>query len=257
MQVLVYDGSFAGLLTAIFDVYEYRYNNASIMTGKQRQDSMFATTHIVYTEEAKAGRVWQGLKDRVSATAISALNKTFLSEELGLENKILEYAKYAFANTKSIEQDYAHPAVRYVTDTAKKVHREKHRMEAFVRFQRTQDTLYFATIEPDFNVVPLIVDHFCKRYADQLWMIYDVKRKYGIYYDLKEVQYVNISFNDTEGKATDIATILDDTEILYQQLWQKYFTSVNIPARKNMKLHIQHMPYRYWKYLVEKQPAIR
>lgn len=26
-----------------------------------------------------------------------------------------------------------------------------------------------------------------------------------------------------------------------------------IDARKNLKLHIQHVPRRYWKYLIEKQ----
>ena len=49
-----------------------------------------------------------------------------------------------------------------------------------------------------------------------------------------------------------IKSICDDKEELYQKLWQQYFSSVNIAARKNMKLHIQHMPKRYWKHLVEK-----
>ena len=38
----------------------------------------------------------------------------------------------------------------------------------------------------------------------------------------------------------------------YQTLWQRYFVKTGIPERKNMKLHIQWMPKRYWKYLTEK-----
>jgi probable DNA metabolism protein len=39
----------------------------------------------------------------------------------------------------------------------------------------------------------------------------------------------------------------------YQNLWRKYFEHVNIKERKNMKLHIQHVPKRYWSLLTEKE----
>ncbi|MES2704413.1 MAG: TIGR03915 family putative DNA repair protein [Bacteroidota bacterium] len=253
MQVLVYDGSFAGLLTAVFDVYEYKYAGATIVPEARRQDSIFATSHMVYTDEIKAQRVWKGLEATINRAGINALYRTFLSEQAGMEDMLLRYMQYAFLKG-NIGSDYSHEAVRYVTDTAKKVHREKHRMEAFVRFQLTKDNLYYATVEPDFNVLPLIEPHFRKRYADQRWLIYDVKRKYGLYYDLKQVQYITLTFNDAHGNGKAVAAILDETEEIYQQLWQKYFASVNIASRKNMKLHIQHMPRRYWKYLPEKQP---
>ncbi len=85
-------------------------------------------------------------------------------------------------------------------------------------------------------------------------MIYDALRKYGIYYDLKKVERVEIKFNQDSNNGHDISNIYDDNEELYQMLWQQYFKSVNIVARKNTKLHIQHMPKRYWKFLIEKQP---
>ncbi|KAA9213958.1 DUF4130 domain-containing protein, partial [Acinetobacter baumannii] len=34
--------------------------------------------------------------------------------------------------------------------------------------------------------------------------------------------------------------------------WKDYFNSVNISARKNIKLHIQYVPKRYWRYMNEK-----
>ncbi|MGZ5274180.1 MAG: DUF4130 domain-containing protein, partial [Kaistella sp.] len=43
-----------------------------------------------------------------------------------------------------------------------------------------------------------------------------------------------------------------DEEKKYQKLWQRYFTKTNIKERKNLKLHVQHVPKRYWKYLTEK-----
>ena len=129
-------------------------------------------------------------------------------------------------------------------------------MEAFVRFQLTKDGLYYCLIQPDYNVLPLISNHFEKRYADQRWLIYDSHRKYGIYYDLEKVETVFLNFEVNSSDKKAIAEISDEKEELYQRLWQQYFSSVNIVARKNMRLHIQHMPKRYWRYLIEKKGSI-
>ena len=125
-------------------------------------------------------------------------------------------------------------------------------MEAFVRFQKTVDELYYAVIEPDYDVLPLISNHFTSRYADQRWMIYDARRKYGLYYDGGSTAFVQVNFSEEAG-AGQLHTILDEKEAFYQELWKRYFHSVNIASRKNMRLHVQHMPKRYWKYLTEKK----
>jgi hypothetical protein len=38
----------------------------------------------------------------------------------------------------------------------KQVGREKHRMEAFVRFKKAKDGLFLSLVKPDFNVLPII-----------------------------------------------------------------------------------------------------
>jgi len=62
-----------------------------------------------------------------------------------------------------------------------------------------------------------------------------------------------MTFEDDSNDGKNIGILCDEKEALYQQLWQQYFKSVNIGARKNTRLHIQHMPKRYWKFLPEKQ----
>lgn len=257
MQPVVYDESFEGFLTAIFDIYEYKFSSVSIVRHSQFQKNIFGTEHIVEPNQTKADRVWKGLQQRLSSRALTQLYRTFLSEINQTEDILLSYVQYAFSSKTSIEYDYSNPAVLYVTQTAIKVGREKHRMEAFVRFQLTKDQLYYATIQPDYDVLPLVSKHFSDRYADQRWLIYDVQRKYGIYYDLKMVDTIEMSFSEETENGKNITGILDEGEEIYQQLWQQYFNSVNIAARKNMKLHIRHMPKRYWKYLVEKKPSTK
>jgi probable DNA metabolism protein len=97
-----------------------------------------------------------------------------------------------------------------------------------------------------------MADHFKNRYADQNWLIYDTRRKYGIFYDGNSVEEVSISFSATTMQGKNIEQVYDAEELKFKKLWQQYFKSVNIAARKNTKLHLQHMPRRYWKYLTEK-----
>jgi probable DNA metabolism protein len=139
--------------------------------------------------------------------------------------------------------------VLYFSQTLKKVSRERHRMKAFIRFSKGSDGLYFAVIEPDFNVLPLIIAFFRNRYADQAWLIYDTKRNYGILYDKNTCSEVQLE-QGVQDSLSPVVPIALDAQ--YEGLWKAYFQAVNIPARKNMKLHLRHVPRRYWKFLPEK-----
>ena len=255
MKTLVYNGSFEGFLCAVFDVYEYKFTDVNIVPEHKHQPTLFAGSHVVIFNQVHSDRVWNGLQKKLTKEAQDQIYRTFLSELDGIENTLLLYIQYVFSSAVFMEEDYSHPAVLTVVQTAKKVWREKHRMEAFVRFQHTADGLYYAVIDPDYNVLPLIARHFQTRYADQRWMIYDLHRKYGMYYDMNEVQSVQIQFSEAAVQGKDVSSVYDETEAIYQLLWKQYFHSVNIAARKNTKLHIQHMPRRYWKYLPEKSPV--
>ena len=249
-----YDGTFEGLLTVLFTIYDWRAAPNSIQPEATAQTGLFAQPAHRETDEALAARVWDGLLRTMDAEARTRLYHVFLSEDAERELLIFRYVDLALRSTQDIAENYANADVRRVQRLAQMMFREKHRMEAFVRFEKTQDELFHATIEPDMDVLPLIAAHFTKRYADQRWLIYDRRRHYGLYYDLTRTDVVQFE-NSTGAKSTNIsATVLDEREPLFKLLWQAYFDHVNIPERKNLKLHRRHMPLRYWKYLSEKQP---
>ena len=256
MKTIVYDGTFNGFLTAIFEVYEYKYSDVKIVKESAYHTSIFGNDHIVEANKNKALRVWNGITKYAQKQTAEHLYHAWLSELPLIEKYLLQYIQYLFKTKQPVDADYSHAAVLKIAQVSKKVHRERHCMEAFVRFQLTKDGLYYAVVEPDYNVLPLLVAHFKNRYADQRWLIYDGKRKWGIYYDLNEVEMVELQFSD-EVKQNGSQTSFNEEEPLYQSLWKTYFGSVNIKARKNTKLHIQHMPKRYWKHLPEKEPEVK
>lgn len=249
-----YDGSFDGFLTCVFEAFQYKQKKVEFHKAGRVQHQMFGEEVFIVTDSVKAKRVWRGLSKKLSRNGVRQIYYAFLSEMDGVENLLFNYILKVFSTYKQIETDYSDPTVLKISKIVKQVGREKHRMEAFVRFKLTKDGWYFANIEPDFDVLPLIAKHFKDRYADQRWMIYDIKRHYAISYDLKEVQFATMELNNDLNFSKTEGTFFAQEEMDFQELWKNYFDSSNIKSRKNIKLHVRHVPKRYWKYLSEKQP---
>lgn len=251
MTRLIYDGTFEGLLTVIFEIYDRKLGQVNVQKAGDADSAMFEEVLNVSTDEYRATRVLNGLRDKLSANGIQRVYVAHLAGIDNEENSIVGFIRYAFDSKANIEENYGNRYVQRVSEVVKMMRREKHRMEAFIRFQKLQDKIYYAVIEPDFNVLPLLIRHFKSRYADQKWMIYDIKRSYGLYYDLRDTEFISMEFSDVKSAANVAASFNEDEEV-YQHLWKNYFKSVNIASRKNTKLHVRHIPKRYWKHLTEK-----
>lgn len=257
MVSYVFDGTMTGLLSCVFRAFQFKDFDVQLMTQDHVQAGLFDDVITVESNEEHAQRVWNGLKQKVSSQGMRNFYYSFLSEQMTAYQHLFNFSVYAFQSQRPIDHDYGHVDVLGIAQWAKQVGREKHRMEAFVRFKKCKDGLFLSLVRPDFNVLPLIERHFKSRYQDQTWLIYDEKRRYGIYYDLTKVHQVHMNAHEIDlqlqtGRSQQFSIELDDDEILYDQLWKDYFNSVNIQARKNIKLHVQYVPKRYWRYMNEK-----
>lgn len=252
MTTLSYDGTFPGLLSAVFEAYRLRVEVRDIIPEDEVQQSLFDAPVFVVTNRDWANRVRAGIKGKCSADTVNLLYRAFLSETPGVSRLIYQFIKKAMLTPLDISDNYADETVLSLSKLRKQVGRELHRMHAFVRFQKTRDDIYYAVIEPDFNVLPLLPLHFEKRYPAQQWLIYDAKRRYGIFYDKQKTEFITFADGGELSYRQLNKSVLDEAEPNYQILWKSYFDSVNIPERRNMKLHLQHVPKRYWKYLAEK-----
>jgi probable DNA metabolism protein len=254
MNLFVYDKTFEGFLTVVFDAYEKKLVPDKIMGYEQRQTFLFAEIHEVVTDETKAERVWAGLHKKISAEACKVLSVAYISELPDVEMLLFQYIEKALRNTVSIENNFGDPTVVEVLQLFKKVIREAEKVRMFVRFQKTADNIYFASFDPKYNVLALTIGHFEDRFADQRWIIYDTHRKFGYYYDLQtvvEVRFDHSKIDPITGKLDE--SVLDTDEKLFQELWKKYFDNIAIAERKNPALHQKLLPKRFWKYLPEKQ----
>lgn len=252
-MIYLIDGSLESLLCAVFEWFERKPGKVLLQLENHFQPDAFTAVFQVHNDKRKADRVWKGLQSKLDKGWMRRFYCTFLSESSEAYLNLFEFACYIFSNPQGAEANYGNAHVLAIAQTARKVEREKHRMEAFIRFQHSADGIFYCGIDPDFNVLPLIMNHFKNRYADQQWVIYDLKRHYGLYYNLEETAEINLEPEAEKNLQKTSGNVQAEQENLYATLWNDYFKSTNIAARKNTKLHVQHVPKRYWKYLTEKR----
>jgi probable DNA metabolism protein len=252
--IWAYDKTFEGFLSLVFECFERKTFPEKIMGQEEPSSLLFNPELIITTNEAKAQRVWSGLHKRISEESCQMLYYAFLSELPDMEMCLLLYARKVFTTAYNIEANFGDDSVLTLLKIRKKVLREAERIRMFVRFQRTADDLYYASFDPKYNVLPLSIGHFEKRFADQRWIIYDTHRNYGFYYDLhktSEIRFTESLIDPLNGNIDQSA--LAEDEKIFQQLWKNYFNVICIKERINPRLHVQLLPKRFWKYLPEKQ----
>lgn len=253
MIVFHYDKTFEGLLTAIFDSYFRRTRPAKLLAEGEPEPLFVDESHLVITQDDKAARVWRSVEKKLDKSECNMVMHAWLSEEPGSDELVFRFLCKVIDSKRKITTNYNDADVLEIQELARKVSKEARRMFQFVRFQKAADGTYFAPVEPLYNALPLAVDHFIDRFADQKWLIYDVKRRYGFYYDMREAVEVRITEDGHLIKGILDEKMMAEDEKLFQELWKRYFKALSIKERYNPRLQRQNMPRRFWKYLTEKQ----
>jgi probable DNA metabolism protein len=252
MRIFRYDQTLEGLLTAMFDAYSRRTFPDRLIGPNDILPMFAAETHSVVTSREKAGRVWTALEKKITKGGCDQLIHVWLSELEEAPELIARYMRKAFDAPHPVATDFTDPDVLRINKIARKVSSERLHVMQFVRFQQTADNIYFAPASPQYNVLPLTLAYFKDRFSFQQWMVYDLGRSYGYYYNMKETTEVTLDAADalSSGRLSD--SILADNEKQIQNMWSDYIKALSIKERINPKLQRQHMPQRFWKYMPDK-----
>jgi probable DNA metabolism protein len=248
-RVFVTDGTFEGLLTALFEVYAAKQPPDAIEPANGHQKGLFESRIPITTDIEKSDRVWKGLKSHLGAKRRRMLFEAYLSGSPAVETAIYQFVRNMIPARRSRNGKAHLTSHIQVEKLAQKVRREAHRMKGFIRFEQTGDDQYLALFAPQYDVLPLVRRHFEMRFGDQSWIIYDTLRNYGLLYDRRQTRELRLDVAVVDAIRKNESA----GEQLCQTLWQQYYDAVNIPQRHNPKLHLRQLPRRYWQYLPEKQ----
>jgi probable DNA metabolism protein len=241
-MLLIYDDTFAGFLTAVFDAFYLRNDDFSIMALKHLGPTLL-NYKICETDDTKSEKVEDAITEKLSSDVMLNVFRAWLSHIPYIEDWIVKYLKLCFKIGRDVSDALQEQSVDHVMRASRTVGREVQRFLGLVRFKSIGDNIYLADIEPDFEILPLCVEHFTGRFSSQRFIIRDLTYKKALIYNTENAIIVDI----TDG---EMASQINDE---YEDLWRTYFKSMTIKERINPRLQMQHMPQKYWKHLIEKQ----
>ena len=240
MNVFMTDGTAAGFYTAVFDAYKY---DDALITSQNTQLWLDSTVTEVMPDPQKAERVKNKL-DSLDRYAAGDVDLALRSCSALKEQTAYEYIRMIIQKGGPVRRMLSVPAVIELTDTIKRVTGEIHNMKGFLRFMETASGALYAPYSPDNDITDLIAPHFKARLGEQPFVIHDIKRKKAAMSDGKEWFMAEV------GEAE---VYLSEYEKTFENLWKKYYSSVNIKERPHEKQMRGYMPVRYWKFMPEKK----
>lgn len=277
----VYDGSFEGLLSAIFASYALHENPSDVVSEGMLQPRLGQCISNIETNIDHAKRVRQGIRKKCGNFAFRNVLKASLSSDPNAGTAAYRFVRYAMDEHKNAAKacskcrknatckakndmgkcpkrrsraisDITHPDVEPLFKIARSVSDEAEKIRQFARFEhiRTDDMdFWLAKVNPRDSVVPLVMNHFVERFNIQAFMIYDeVHNLIGVY-DGESQYFVQ---PDSVSELLGIDTLASD-EATMQNAWKRFYHVLSVEARYNPELRRQLMPKRFWKNLTEMQ----
>ena len=240
-MILVYDGSFEGFLSLVYDVYYEKLTPIKIYKTLPNE-IIFEEIKDIQTSKENSIKVLDAIKSKFPKDIVQKILNIFMCDTREFELNLLEYIIIGFKEAKQLFNINI-PCVFYLNNLEKELFKNVHKMYAFIRFEELEDGSLYGKIESKFNLVYFLGKHFLKRFNNQNFIIHDINRKLAFVkiednYSIQEVAYFD-------------EPIYSSNEQKFQKLWKSFFSGVTIKERINPKLQRQMVPLIYRTYMSE------
>lgn len=240
-MILVYDKSFEGFLSLVYEVY-YEKLKPTKITNQQPHTLLLEEIKHIFTDEKNATKVLQAIKKSFPKKSFELILNTFMCDTKEFEMNLLKYIIQGFKNKNELF-NINNEEVFYLQNLQKELFRSVHKMTGFTRFQELEDNTLYAKIETKFNMVYFLGKHFNKRLNNQKYIIHDINRKIAFIKNEDFLGVQNISSYE-EPK-------LSKNEEKFEKLWKTFFDSIAIQTRENKKCQQNMVPLLYRTYMTE------
>lgn len=237
----LYDGSFEGLLCCVFESYQKDEIPADILPPDSSQLSLVPGKEIG-TDSEQARRVLRSIPEKMGNEALELVKFAFLTCLVQKELRILLFLRRGYQCGPSICRRLTDDAVYPIQKAVQHLTREAHLLKGFIRFS-AYGNLLAAEIGPKNMVLPLLTEHFCRRFPEERFLIYDTVHEMALVYYPHRAAILG-----TEGLTMPLP---DREEQDFRELWRTYYNAIEVPGRHNPKCRMSHMPKRYWEYMTE------
>lgn len=243
--VLLYDDTFEGLLSAVFQSYSFHPAPETVESGSLCQQKLGCRYVEAIPSEEQAERVIAGIRKTMGWEAYEKVWTAFQSAFEDKGDAVYQYIRIGMRVGRGIHQKITDPRVMRVDKICALVGREAGMFRQFIRFSKRAGGVYYAPISPEHQVLPMLMPHFCSRFSIQPFMIHDKTHNQAGIWDTKD-WYIT----SAEGLLPPEAA---EDDRAYQRMWKSFYDTIAIRERINPVCRRNHMPEKYWKDLTEMQ----
>ena len=240
-MILVYDGTFEGFLSLVYEVYYEKLKPIKIYKTLPNE-MIFEEIKIVETIKSNAIKVLNAIKAKFPKDIVCKILNIFMCDTKEFEIDLLEYIIVGFKDTKQLF-NINNSCIFFLNSLEKELFKNVHKMTGFTRFQELEDGTLYAKIESKFNIVYFLGKHFLKRFNNQNFIIHDQTRKLAFVKIQDDFSVQEVAFFDEPNYSF--------SEQKFQKLWRTFFDKVTIKERINPKLQRQMVPLIYRTYMNE------
>lgn len=246
MKDYLYDGSFEGALTGIYQMFydHVKVGEARLVSMCTYQRDCFTDVTDLETDPLKAEKVTRWLLKEFGEVGFRRAAYAYLSEDELYGTFLFSFLKKMNCLGEKGLDFFADPDINKIYKLYNRVCRESHLLLGLIRFVELDSGILYATFEPTANILTLMTGHFKERLGNQIWVIHDTKRRMAAFYDGGEVYIRPLD------RLEDLK--LSSSEKAYQDMWKTYFKRIAIERRNNPRQQMNMMPKKYWEFLVEK-----
>jgi probable DNA metabolism protein len=246
--IYVYDGTWDGLMCLVYRTSLDKAVPEGILRPANAEGLLFDATAVendARIAEATAGALKKRLSGRMISDVWFALLSCDLTGSRSVDMALWHTLAKAWRLGRRAEADLSDESVHAVRKAALRTGGEYNKYLGLVRF-RDIGGVFYAPVEPDCDVLPLLADHFSARLSDQGWILHDLRRKKAALYDKSAWVVTDMARFPNIDSASD----LGDGDV-YQDLWREFYRATTTAQRLNYKTQRGHMPKKYWKHLTE------
>lgn len=236
---VIYDGSFEGLLSLVYD--QYKEIEKIDIERDCGQLNLFENKFIK-TDLDKYDRVRESIIEKFGRKFFSDLYLAFKSDDENKDTSIANIIKCSYKYGITYLNSSEKHAILF-RRILKNVEKENHTFKGITRFVEIKEGYLFAKINPHNDILEFLSLHFIKRMPNEKFVIFDENRKKAMVYLEGQSQIVDI---------IDLKIEESKDEKIFKDAWRKFYDSILIKQRINKKLMVSNMPKKYWKNLPEK-----
>ncbi len=241
-KIYLYDGTFEGVLTAIFDAWNDKLM-ADICSADKYCIRLIDVTYGVQVDEKKAERIRAWIIREFGYGTLLKVYRALLTESEGCELKVFQYLKYVSKAGRRGCRNLSNSCVDAVNKLEIAFCNETHKMYGFLRFKELSSGILFAEIGTKYNQLEPLIVFFHDRLPGEKIIIHDQKRNLSAVCDGR-LWYITSLLDITKLNA-------DEGQEDFEVLWRQYLQALSIKERENYKLQRQMMPIRYRGYMTE------